>query len=587
MADAASLTLNWTDNANNENGFNIERKTGTTGIFAQLATVGSNITSYTDSNVAAGTTYCYRVDAFNSTVISPYSNEVCATTASSQTFSLTTTKAGTGSGTVTSSPGGISCGATCTASYNSGQVVTLTATPASGSTFAGWSGNADCSDGSVTMNSSMSCTATFNAQQQQFTLSVSKAGTGSGTVTSSPTGINCGAICAAGYNSGQVVILTATASGGSNFAGWNGGNCGGTGTCLVTVNANTAVTATFNPQLPSITISDVIVTEGNTGTTNAIYTVNLSAASSQTVTVTYNTTNGTATAGSDYVAKSGNITFNAGETSKAITVLVNGDTIVEPNETFFVNLISATNATIGKGQGVGTIVNDDSIVVKNKTADFDGDGRTDIAVYRNGAWYILRSSDGGVTATGFGGLAEDIPVPADYDGDGKTDIAVYRNGAWYILRSSDGGVTATGFGGLAQDVPVPADYDGDGKADIAVYRNGAWYILRSSDGGVTATGFGGLPQDIPVPADYDGDGKTDIAVYRNGAWFILRSSDGGVTATGFGGLPQDVPVPADYDGDGKTDIAVYRTGAWYILRSSDGGVTATGFGGLPQDIPLN
>jgi glucan-binding YG repeat protein len=220
-------------------------------------------------------------------------------------------------------------------------------------------------------------------------------------------------------------------------------------------------------------------------------------------------------------------------------------------------------------------------------ADYDGDGKTDIAVYRTGAWYILRSSDGGVTATGFGGLAQDVPVPADYDGDGKTDIAVYRNGAWYILRSSDGGVTATGFGGLAQDIPVPADYDGDGKTDIAVYRNGAWYILRSSDGGVTATGFGGMPQDIPIPADYDGDGKTDIAVYRNGAWYILRSSDGGVTTTGFGGLAQDVPVPADYDGDGKADIAVYRTGAWYILRSSDGGVTATGFGGLPQDIPLN
>ena len=185
------------------------------------------------------------------------------------------------------------------------------------------------------------------------------------------------------------------------------------------------------------------------------------------------------------------------------------------------------------------------------TVDFDGDGRTDIAVYRSGAWYILRSSDSGTTAVGFGGAAQDIPVPADYDGDGRTDIAVYRSGAWYILRSSDSGTTAVGFGGAAQDIPVPADYDGDGRTDIAVYRSGAWYILRSSDSGTTAVGFGGAAQDIPVPADYDGDGRTDIAVYRSGAWYILRSSDSGTTAVGFGGAAQDIPVPADYDGDGE------------------------------------
>ena len=220
-------------------------------------------------------------------------------------------------------------------------------------------------------------------------------------------------------------------------------------------------------------------------------------------------------------------------------------------------------------------------------ADYDGDGKTDIAIYRSGAWYIFRSSDSGTTAVGFGGAAQDIPVPADYDGDGKADIAVYRSGAWYIFRSSDSGTTAVGFGGAAQDIPVPADYDGDGKADIAVYRSGAWYILRSSDSGTTAVGFGGAAQDIPVPADYDGDGKADIAVYRSGAWYILRSSDSGTTAVGFGGAAQDIPVPADYDGDGRTDIAVYRSGAWYILRSSDGGTTAVGWGGAIQDIPLN
>ena len=218
-------------------------------------------------------------------------------------------------------------------------------------------------------------------------------------------------------------------------------------------------------------------------------------------------------------------------------------------------------------------------------ADYDGDGEVDIAVYRDGTWFIIRSSDGGVTGTNWG-LSQDIPVPADYDGDGKTDIAVYRSGTWFIARSSDGGVTVAHWG-LSQDIPVPADYDGDGKTDIAVYRSGIWFILRSSDSGLTGRNWGGLSQDIPVPADYDGDGKTDIAVYRNGVWFILRSSDGGQTTVGWGGLAQDIPVPADYDGDGRTDIAVYRDGIWYVLRSSDGVQTAVSWGGAPQDIPLN
>src|SRR5204863_5816284 len=104
---------------------------------------------------------------------------------------------------------------------------------------------------------------------------------------------------------------------------------------------------------------NVSVTEGNTGTTNAVFTVTLSAASSQTVTVDFATADGTATAGSDYVANSGTLTFNSGDITKTITVVVNGDTLNETNETFFVNLSNAVNATIADGQGLGTITNDD------------------------------------------------------------------------------------------------------------------------------------------------------------------------------------------------------------------------------------
>ena len=115
--------------------------------------------------------------------------------------------------------------------------------------------------------------------------------------------------------------------------------------------------------LPSLSINDVTVTEGNAGTINAVFTVNLSAASGQTVSVNYATANGTATQPADYTTTSGTLTFTPGQTSRTITVPVIGETVPEANETFFVNLSGATNATIADNQGLGTINNDDVPVV--------------------------------------------------------------------------------------------------------------------------------------------------------------------------------------------------------------------------------
>jgi large repetitive protein len=110
----------------------------------------------------------------------------------------------------------------------------------------------------------------------------------------------------------------------------------------------------------SLAISDVAVIEGDHGTVNAVFTVTLSEPATGTVTVNYGTADGTAQASRDYDAAAGTLTFAPGETSKTIIIAVKSDTSVEAHETFFVNLSGAVNADIGDGQGLGTILNDDS-----------------------------------------------------------------------------------------------------------------------------------------------------------------------------------------------------------------------------------
>jgi phospholipase C len=177
---------------------------------------------------------------------------------------LTVARSGTGQGTVTSNPSGINCGATCSASFASGTVITLTATAAANSTFAGWTG-ANCSSSltcAVTLSASEKVTATFNPVQGTAVLTVSLVGTGTGTVTSSPSGISCKPTCTASFNAGTQVTLTATPGANSYLASWSVSTCSNNLTCVVTLNANQTVTATFNTNQGAPMLSVIL---GGTG----------------------------------------------------------------------------------------------------------------------------------------------------------------------------------------------------------------------------------------------------------------------------------------------------------------------------------
>jgi hypothetical protein len=215
------------------------------------------------------------------------------------------------------------------------------------------------------------------------------------------------------------------------------------------------------------------------------------------------------------------------------------------------------------GQNKVTIYHDDVLpeLANSPVYDFDGDGRTDIAVYRPGAsamWYMLLSSDNTFRQASFG-TTGDIPVPADYSGDGIAEIAVFRPslGRWYVTSYPFTAFTTISFG-QPGDIPVPGvDTTAFGSASPAFYRVsgglGTFYFQAPGPFG-SVVQFGNAT-DKPVVGDFDGDGKTDIAVYRTGAtatdqsyWYILRSSDHAFMALSYG-LGEDQPVPADFDGD--------------------------------------
>ena len=242
-ASGAQLTVSWVDNSDGVATTRVERRLETDTGFAAIADVPPGAETYVDASVRQGTTYCYRAFAYDDDAMSPYTDEMCATS-SYDGVTVTISKVGTGSGTVASSPAGLNCGTVCAASYLSGTLVTLTVTPDPGTIFNGWSGGctgtAPCT---LAGNAPVAVTARFSILHYPLTVTKS----GDGTVTSSPAAIHCGSHCSEPFWTGEVVTLTAMPSHkGSTFVGWSGGGCSGSRhTCVVNVKAATSVIATF------------------------------------------------------------------------------------------------------------------------------------------------------------------------------------------------------------------------------------------------------------------------------------------------------------------------------------------------------
>ena len=258
--------------------------------------------------------------------------------------------------------------------------------------------------------------------------------------------------------------------------------------------------------------------------------------------------------------------------------------------------------------------------------DIDGDSKSDLIVWHAGTsgefrWVLSSGAYSDVAAgskqwgTVVGGVP-DVPLIADIDGDGKSDLIVYRPGTatFYWLTSSSGySSNAAGskqWGDYQQpDVPLAGDIDGDGKADLAVWRRGnaIFYWLTSSTGYSYSTGQGqkqwgtvvnGVP-DVPLLRDADGDGKADLFVWRPGTatFYWLTSSSGYSTNAArsrqWGDFQQpDVPLLNDIDGDRKADLFVWRqgNGIFYWLTSSTKYSYALGqgqkqLGGIVNRIP--
>jgi Ca2+-binding RTX toxin-like protein len=346
----------------------------------------------------------------------------------------------------------------------------------------------------------------------------------------------------------------------------------------------------------SVAISDATITEGNNGSQLETFTLTRTGGNAA-FDVNFATADGTATtADGDYLAKSGTVHFNAGDVSETLTVTVNGDTRVEPNETYDVNLSGATNgATISHAQGVGTIVNDDvaaspapvlppvtnpgasethpnPVVADTQHAanDFNGDGVSDV-LFGNGngqvaLWEMNGSHIASNTTVGSVPAGWHIDATGDFGGDGKSDILLHNDNGQVATWQMNGDhiVSNTTVGSVSSDWHVAAtgDFNGDGKTDILWENSNGQVAMWQMNGDhiVSNTTVSSIGTDWHVAGtgDFNGDGKADILWENSNGQVAMWQMNGdhiaSNTTVGSVSSAWQAAGVGDFNGDGKADV---------------------------------
>ena len=558
------------------------------------------------------------------TITAPAANTAYTANFTTQ-YSLTSAVSPANGGTV--SPAGTNW-------YNNGQNVTVTASPASGYSFTGWSGslNGTTNPSTFAMNGAKTITAGF-------------ATAGSFAVTPA-TGLTSSGVQGGSFSPSSV-SFTLQNSGGSPV-NWTASKTqtwvtlsAASGT--LSAGASTTVTASINTNANTLAAGSYSDTVTFTNTTNG--TGNTSRSIGLTVTAaTYTYSFATVPAGLQVIVDGVSytspktFTWTAG-TSHTIAVAspLGGTAGIRHTFSSWSDGGAQTHkikASADTPNYVANFTTQYSLTASSNPANAGGTNPAGTTWQAKGQTLSLQASpNSGYVFSGWSGNLQGSTNPQSITMDGPKSVTanfsqaggqtsgkihpsvgIFRTGAWHFDSNGNGSwdgcdvdICVNSFGGFRDDIPVVGDWSGNGLVNIGIFRNGQWYLDADGDGlfddcsqDKCVKEFGGLRGDVPVAGDWTGDGKSKIGIYRNGQWFLDKNNNGvwdgcevDACIDAFGGLRDDIPVIGDWNQSGKDKVGVYRNGQWFLDLNGNGtwdgcevDFCSSPFGGVRGDKPI-